>query len=51
MTDKTRQQPEQEANQDERHEQRQPLRYNPRLVFGDPDTFFLDLLAEQCETM
>lgn len=49
MMDKTNQRPEQEANQEER--QRQPLPYNPRLVFADPDAFFLDLLTEQMETM
>ena len=30
-------------------EQRKPARYNPRLVFADPDTFFDDLLMEQNE--
>ena len=47
--DKARQEPEQEANQEER--QHQPMPYNPRLVFNDPDAFFLDLLTEQRETM
>lgn len=29
--------------------QRKTARYNPRLVFTDPDSFFSDLLMEQNE--
>ena len=32
-----------------RQDQQAPRRYNPRLVFADPDEFFSDLLMEQEE--
>lgn len=38
----------QDSQREEAHTQQKPRR-NPRLVFGDPDKFFHDLLMEQQE--
>lgn len=43
------QQPEDRHDDPKREDPKQTPRRNPRLVYGDPDKFFRDLLMEQQE--